>query len=86
MENNYVGAIVSRLNTLSNSINTLERLSNEEIMFEESNSWSKVQTTLSNLRTDISEKFSCFLAQLLKKDSNLRSGNITKLKEELKSL
>lgn len=55
MENNYVGAIVSRLNTLSNSINTLERLSNEEIMFEESNSWSKVQTTLSNLRTDISE-------------------------------
>ena len=55
MENNYVEAIVSRLNTLSNSINTLERLSNEEIMFEESNSWSKVQTTLSNLRTDISE-------------------------------
>lgn len=55
MENNYVGAIVSRLITLSNSINTLERLSNEEIMFEESNSWSKVQTTLSNLRTDISE-------------------------------
>lgn len=55
MENNYVGAIVSRLNTLSNSINTLERLSNEEIMFEESNSWSKVQTTLSNLRTDISD-------------------------------
>lgn len=41
---------------------------------------------LCTLRTDISEKFSCFLAQLLKKDSNLRSGNITKLKEELKSL
>ena len=31
MENNYVGAIVSRLNTLSNSINTLERLSNEDL-------------------------------------------------------
>ncbi len=55
MGNNYVGVIVSRLNTLSNSINTLEKLSNEEIMFEESNSWSKVQTTLSNLRTDISD-------------------------------
>lgn len=55
MENNYVGDIVSSLNTLSNSINTLEKLSNEEIMFEESNSWSKVQTTLSNLRTDISK-------------------------------
>lgn len=55
MGNNYVGVIVSKLNTLSNSINTLEKLSNEEIMFEESNSWSKVQTTLSNLRTDISD-------------------------------
>lgn len=55
MENNYVGVIVSSLNTLSDSINTLEKLSNEEIMFEESNSWSKVQTTLSNLRTDISD-------------------------------
>ena len=55
MENNYVGVIVSELNTLSNSIDTLEKLSNEEIMFEESNSWSKVQTTLSNLRTDISD-------------------------------